>query len=186
MHRLIQINSKLLLGLHSRRKSLFPPLHLIRCLLRPKFIMDDFECSSFFDGAVCCGAIRTVDNFARSCIDGFAQGESLHVFKVGATETFEVGTPIDFFKEDTGTCLTITLDIRCHDSKKNTHLAYTLKNGYCVFEIANVEHWDYQFDVGIVPYAVNRRQPTRLTKCVLLSRTLQSSHISSRVMQLQH
>jgi hypothetical protein len=155
MHGLVQINTQFFLCLDSRSKCLLPPLHLIRRLLRPKFIMDDFEGPSLFDGAVCGGAVWAIDHFARSGVDRFAQGKTLHVFKIGATETFEVDAPVGLFEKDTGTCLIEKLSITYHSGKKDTHLAYTLEYGHCVFEIANVEHWDYQLDVGIVAYAFN-------------------------------
>jgi methyl coenzyme M reductase beta subunit len=37
-----------------------------------------------------------------------------------------------------------------------THLADTLKDGYGMLEVADVKHWNNQFDVGIVANAIDR------------------------------
>ena len=105
MHRLIQINPQFLLRLNGRRKSLLPSLHLIRRLLGSKFIMDDFECPCLFDGTISGGTIRTIDEFASSGVDGFAQRETLHIFEIGTAETFEVGTAVGLLEENTSASL---------------------------------------------------------------------------------
>lgn len=48
-----------------------------------------------------------------------------------------------------------------------THLAYTLEDGYCMFEKANVKDGNDQLNVGIVANAVDRIEATGLTKRVL-------------------
>ena len=52
------------------------------------------------------------------------------------------------------------------------HLANTLQNAYTVFEIANVEDWDSELDVSIVPDTVYRIQAAGFAKRALFRCTL--------------
>jgi hypothetical protein len=53
-----------------------------------------------------------------------------------------------------------------------TYLAYALKNADCVLEIPDMKDGDDELDIGVVTDAVDRIEPTGLTKGILLRRTL--------------
>jgi hypothetical protein len=52
------------------------------------------------------------------------------------------------------------------------YFAYGLKDGNGMFEVADVEYWDHQFDICVVANAIHRIEATGLAKCVLLCRPL--------------
>ena len=60
-----------------------------------------------------------------------------------------------------------------------TYLAYALKNGYCMFEKANMKDGDDELDIGVVTDTVDRVESTGLTEGILLRRTLKSTWFTS-------
>jgi hypothetical protein len=105
VHRLVDVRAKLFLGFDGRGKGLLPRLHLCCRLFCTKLVVDDLQCPSFFDGAICRGTVGTVYNLTRCSIHGFEKRLSLNIFKIGAAEPFEVQSPLWLLQQYSGTCL---------------------------------------------------------------------------------
>jgi hypothetical protein len=60
-----------------------------------------------------------------------------------------------------------------------TYRAYALKNGDRVLEISDRKDGDDELDIGVVTDTVDRIEPTGLTECIFLRRTLEGTWFTS-------
>jgi hypothetical protein len=93
---LVDIDCQLFLRFHSWCERLFPFLHFLSSLLRAKFVVYDFECTSFFHGAIGGGAVGTINDFASHTVDNFRERLPMDVFEVRTAETFYVCPTVRF------------------------------------------------------------------------------------------
>lgn len=71
MHRLVDVRAKLFLGFDGRSKGLLPRLHLRRRLFCTKLVVDDLQCPSLFNGAICRSTVGTIYSLTRRSIYDF-------------------------------------------------------------------------------------------------------------------